>query len=156
LVAVLVIRPIAGPWPPKGWLMVMCDVGQGDGLVVAAGPGKGVVVDTGPDPAVMDRCLRRLGVVDVPLLVLTHPHADHVDGLPGVLKNRRVGAVVVSPQRTSARAEARITGMLRQRGIPEWTVQPGTRWRFGPSEVTVLAPDPAAGESPGQGEGSAI
>ncbi|WP_378787084.1 ComEC/Rec2 family competence protein [Nonomuraea fastidiosa] len=156
LVAVLVIRPIAGPWPPKGWLMVMCDVGQGDGLVVAAGPGRGVVVDTGPDPVVMDRCLRRLGVVDVPLLVLTHPHADHVDGLPGVLRNRRVGAVVVSPQRTSARAEGRIAGMLRQRGIPEWTVRPGTRWRFGPSELTVLAPDPAAGESAGQGEGSAI
>ncbi|MEV4564164.1 ComEC/Rec2 family competence protein [Nonomuraea sp. NPDC049419] len=156
LVAVLVLRPIAGSWPPKGWVMVMCDVGQGDGLVISAGPGRGVVVDTGPDPVVMDRCLRRLGVSDVPLLVLTHPHADHVDGLPGVLRNRRVGAVVVSPQRTGARSGGRITGMLRQRGIPEWTVPPGTRWRFGPSELTVLAPAPVAGELHGQGEGSAI
>ncbi|MEV4802241.1 ComEC/Rec2 family competence protein [Nonomuraea sp. NPDC049421] len=156
LVAVLVLRPIAGSWPPKGWVMVMCDVGQGDGLVISAGPGRVVVVDTGPDPVVMDRCLRRLGVSDVPLLVLTHPHADHVDGLPGVLRNRRVGAVVVSPQRTGARSGGRITGMLRRRGIPEWTVPPGTRWRFGPSELTVLAPDPVAGELHGQGEGSAI
>ncbi|MEV4474475.1 ComEC/Rec2 family competence protein [Nonomuraea sp. NPDC049504] len=156
LVAVLVLRPIAGSWPPKGWVMVMCDVGQGDGLVISAGPGRGVIVDTGPDPVVMDRCLRRLGVSDVPLLVLTHPHADHVDGLPGVLRNRRVGAVVVSPQRTGARSGGRITGMLRQRGIPEWTVPPGIRWRFGPSELTVLAPDPAASELHGQGEGSAI
>lgn len=156
LVAVLVIRPITGPWPPEGWLMVMCDVGQGDGLVVSAGPGRGVVVDTGPDPVAMDRCLRRIGVEDVPLLVLTHPHADHVDGLPGVLRNRRVGAVIVSPQRTGARAGARISATLAHRRIPEWTVSPGTRWRFGPSELTVLAPDPAWGEMNGHGEGSAI
>ncbi|WP_246090228.1 ComEC/Rec2 family competence protein [Nonomuraea deserti] len=156
LVAVLVIRPIATPWPPDGWLMVMCDVGQGDGIVVAAGPGRGVVVDTGPDPVAMDRCLRGLGVDDVPLLVLTHPHADHVGGLPGVLRDRRVGAVVVSPQRALARASARVSGTLEGRRIPEWTVSPGTRWTFGPSEVTVLAPDPASGEVAGQGEGSAI
>ncbi|GAA1648025.1 hypothetical protein GCM10009733_051430 [Nonomuraea maheshkhaliensis] len=27
LLTVLVIRPITGPWPPRNWLMVMCDVG---------------------------------------------------------------------------------------------------------------------------------
>ncbi|MEU6712518.1 ComEC/Rec2 family competence protein [Nonomuraea sp. NPDC046802] len=156
LVAVLVVRPIAGPWPPKGWLMVMCDVGQGDGLVVAAGPGSGVVVDTGPDPVAMDRCLRRVGVDDVPLLILTHPHADHVGGLPGVFRNRRVGAVLVSPQRTGAGSAAHISANLAQRRIPEWTAPPGTRWRFGPSELTVLAPDPAQSEMNGHGEGSAI
>ncbi|MGV2922463.1 ComEC/Rec2 family competence protein, partial [Streptomyces alfalfae] len=31
-------RVIAG-WPPQGWRMVMCDVGQGDALVLAAGEG---------------------------------------------------------------------------------------------------------------------
>ncbi|WP_241563821.1 ComEC/Rec2 family competence protein [Nonomuraea polychroma] len=156
LVAVLVVRPITGPWPPKDWLMVMCDVGQGDGLVIAAGPGQGVVVDTGPDPIVMDRCLRRLGVDDVPLLVLTHPHADHVDGLRGVLRNRRVGATVVSPQRTEARAVAHVSAILAERRIPEWTAAPGSRWRFGPSDLSVLAPDPGMGDLHGQGEGSAI
>ncbi|WP_235854941.1 ComEC/Rec2 family competence protein [Nonomuraea aridisoli] len=156
LAAVLVIRPIAGPWPPKGWLMVMCDVGQGDGLIVAAGPGRAVVVDTGPDPAIMDKCLRRVGVDDVPLLVLTHAHADHVGGISGVLRNRRVGAVVVSPHRDGSEGGGRISTMLAGRRIPEWTASPGTRWRFGPSELTVVAPALDSGGSYGYGEGSEI
>ncbi|WP_432479653.1 ComEC/Rec2 family competence protein [Nocardioides sp. GXQ0305] len=94
LVAVLVLvrLPVAG-WPPDGWVLVACDVGQGDALALRTGPGSAVVVDAGPDPALVDRCLDRLGVEQVPLLVLTHQHADHVDGLAGVEEGREVGQV---------------------------------------------------------------
>ncbi|MGW6267930.1 ComEC/Rec2 family competence protein [Streptomyces sp. NPDC055060] len=85
-------RVIAG-WPPPGWRFAMCDVGQGDATVLAAGEGAGVVVDAGPDPVLVDRCLRSLGVTRVPLVLLTHFHADHVAGLPGVLRGRSVGAI---------------------------------------------------------------
>ncbi|MDX6360002.1 MAG: competence protein ComEC, partial [Nocardioidaceae bacterium] len=93
---VLVRLPTPG-WPPDGWLMVMCDVGQGDGLVLNTGLAHtAVVVDAGPDPVLMDRCLSDLDIRRVPLVVLTHFHADHVDGLPGVLSGRRVDAVEVT------------------------------------------------------------
>ena len=97
LVVAVLVRPPTPGWPPEGWVLVACDVGQGDALVVRAGPGSGVVVDAGPDPAAVDRCLDRLAIERVPLLVLTHFHADHVDGLSGVLDGRSVGAVEVSP-----------------------------------------------------------
>ena len=80
LVVAVLVRPPTPGWPPPGWVLVACDVGQGDALVVPAGPGSAVVVDAGPEPRLVDRCLDRLGVERVPLLVLTHPHADHVDG----------------------------------------------------------------------------
>ena len=87
------VRPFTG-WPPPGWRLVACDVGQGDALALATGRAHtAVVVDAGPDPSAVDRCLRTLGVSSVPLLVLTHFHADHVAGLPGVLKGRSVGAI---------------------------------------------------------------
>ncbi|MFG2646946.1 ComEC/Rec2 family competence protein [Streptomyces sp. NPDC048436] len=85
-------RVIAG-WPPPGWRFAMCDVGQGDATVLAAGDGAAVVVDAGPDPVLVDRCLRLLGVTRVPLVLLTHFHADHVAGLPGVLRGRTVAAI---------------------------------------------------------------
>ena len=154
LVAVLAVRPLTAPWPPPGWLMVMCDVGQGDGLVIAAGPGRGVVVDTGPDPVAMHRCLRRLGVRDVPLVILTHPHADHINGLPGVHRDRRVGAVVTTPHATGLPQSARLSADLARRRIPEHTAQPGTRWQLGPSELTVLGPDgPSSSEGPSSSGG---
>ncbi|SDO87289.1 competence protein ComEC [Streptomyces sp. cf386] len=87
-----VTRVVTG-WPPPGWRFVMCDVGQGDATVLAAGEGTGVVVDAGPDPTLVDRCLRTLGITRIPLVVLTHYHADHVAGLPGVLRGREVGAI---------------------------------------------------------------
>lgn len=93
LVVVMLVRPPTPGWPPAGWVLAMCDVGQGDGLVLRAGPRAGVVVDAGPDPVAIDDCLDRLEVEDVPLVVLTHFHADHVDGLPGVFDGREVGAV---------------------------------------------------------------
>jgi competence protein ComEC len=86
------VRVITG-WPPPGWRFVMCDVGQGDATVLAAGPATGIVVDAGPDPEAVDRCLRTLGITRIPLLLLTHFHADHVAGLPGVLRGRAVGAI---------------------------------------------------------------
>lgn len=93
MVVAVVVRPPTPGWPPQGWLLVACDVGQGDGLVLRAAARTAVVVDAGPDPAAMDACLDRLRVSAVPLVVLTHFHADHVDGLAGVLEGREVGAV---------------------------------------------------------------
>lgn len=93
LVAALLVRLPTPGWPPPGWVLVACDVGQGDALVLRAGPGSAVVVDAGPDPAVVDSCLDRLGITTVPLLLLTHFHADHVDGAAGVVEGRAVATI---------------------------------------------------------------
>jgi competence protein ComEC len=90
---VLFARPPSPGWPPDDWVLIACDVGQGDALVLNAGHGRGVLVDAGPDPAAVDRCLGRAGIRSVPRILLTHDHADHVDGLPGVIEGRTSGSV---------------------------------------------------------------
>lgn len=107
VVAVLVRPPVPG-WPPPGWVLVVCDVGQGDALVLRSGPGTGVVVDAGPEPRLVDGCLDRLGITRVPLLVLTHPHADHIDGLAGVRSGREVDRVETTG--VAPYAETRVIG----------------------------------------------
>lgn len=132
---------VAGPgWPPKGWLMVACDVGQGDALVLDAGRAGAVVVDAGPDPRLVDRCLRDLGVERVALVVLTHLHADHVEGLPGVLRGRAVGEVQIGPYDEPAAELARVTGWTRQASVPLTRAVAGERVRVGPLSWQVLWP----------------
>ncbi|MFD0418400.1 ComEC/Rec2 family competence protein [Streptomyces sp. NPDC127108] len=140
-------RVIAG-WPPPGWRLVMCDVGQGDATVLAAGGGAGVVVDAGPDPVLVDRCLRSLGVTRVPLVLLTHFHADHVAGLPGVLRGRSVGAIQTTGfQEPPGQAEF-VRREAAARGIPLTRAVAGERRRAGPLEWRVLWPPPGPGARP--------
>lgn len=140
LLVLVPFRATAPGWPPPGWLFVACSVGQGDALVVRAGPGSAMVVDAGPDPAAVDGCLRRLGVRVVPLLLLSHLHADHVDGLAGVLRGRSVGEVDVSASREPAGGWREVAEDARRAGIPVRTVAVGEQRRFGSVTVDVLAP----------------
>ncbi|NDF10924.1 MAG: MBL fold metallo-hydrolase, partial [Actinobacteria bacterium] len=92
LVAALEL-PALIAFPTHDWHIFQCDVGQGDGLVYNASQHHAIVIDAGPDPELMDRCLKRLRINVVDLLILTHSHADHVNGLPGILRGRRVQSV---------------------------------------------------------------
>jgi competence protein ComEC len=135
LVAALVLVVVRPGWPPRGWVVASCDVGQGDGFAVRLGPAEALVIDTGPEPDRIDRCLRLLGVRRVPLLVLTHLHADHVEGVPGLLRGRKVGAVEIGPLDEPAVERARLMSWLGARHVPvlhaqigETRTADGVRW----------------------------
>ncbi|WP_442905986.1 ComEC/Rec2 family competence protein [Kitasatospora sp. NBC_00458] len=139
---------VATGWPPPDWRLVMCDVGQGDMLVLpVAGDGGGppdsaVVVDAGPDPQAADRCLRDLGITRVPLFLATHFHADHVEGLPGVLRGRRVGAVEGTVLDDPPGEAARVAAWASAAGVPLLRAGLGERRSAGPGVLwEVLWPD---------------
>ncbi|MGW1271479.1 ComEC/Rec2 family competence protein, partial [Streptomyces sp. NPDC002491] len=153
LLLLVVVRPppltrVLTGWPPPGWRLAMCDVGQGDATVLAAGDGAGVVVDAGPDPALIDRCLRTLGITRVPLVVLTHFHADHVAGLPGVLRGREVGAVETTAFEEPVEQVEFVRKEARARNIPLVRAVAGERRRVGALEWEVLWPPPFPAPAP--------
>ena len=135
--AVVAARP---SWPPPGWLLVACDVGQGDALVLSAGPAGAVVVDAGPDPRLVDRCLTDLGVRRVAVVLLTHLHADHVEGLPGVLAGRTVAEVQVGPYGEPAGELARVRRWTGAAHVPVVPAVVGERDRLGGLHWEVLWP----------------
>jgi competence protein ComEC len=74
------------------------DVGQGDAIFINA-PGKQLLIDGGPDDLVLEKLSAVLPFWDrsIDLIVNTHPHADHVQGLVSVLERYEVGEVWISP-----------------------------------------------------------
>jgi len=139
LVSVIGLRAIAPAWPPPGWAVVICDVGQGDAAVLSAGDGQAVVVDAGPDAGAMHRCLRRLHVRSVPLVLLSHLHADHIDGLPGVLR-RPVGVVQIGPLDEPLPQYERVRRWAAAGRVPVQRAALGEARRLGPLRWQLLAP----------------
>jgi competence protein ComEC len=93
--AILIIA-LPGRWPGTSWSVANCNIGQGDGLAINLGNHEALVIDVGPDAKLMDECLKDLNIDRIPLLVLSHFHADHVHGLDGVLAGRTVSNVWIS------------------------------------------------------------
>jgi competence protein ComEC len=140
LLAAAVPLPSAASWPPPGWVLVACDVGQGDALVLSTGPARAVLVDAGPEPRAVDRCLDALGVRTLDAVVLTHFHADHVDGLAGAVDGRRVGPVVVTIVDDPPAQARRVRALAAKAGLRVRTVTDGEQVRDGPLSWRVLWP----------------
>ena len=135
----------SGPWPPPDWLVVGCDVGQGDSVVLRSGPSSAVLVDAGPDDVLVDGCLDRLGVQRLDAVVLTHFHADHVGGFAGAVDGREVGEVFVSPLAVEPAAR-RVAEIASGAHADVTVLSSGVTGSAGPVSWTVLAPLPAVSE----------
>ncbi|ASR35079.1 DNA internalization-related competence protein ComEC/Rec2 [Prauserella marina] len=149
LIVFVPVQVVTPGWPPPGWTAVACDVGQGDGVVLATSqPGRAVVVDTGPDPAPLGDCLDRLDIERVPMVVLSHLHADHVGGLSSVFDARSVGAVAVGPGRTPSWAWRRVAAEAARHGVPLLELKAGDRLTWPGLRLDVLGPrySPASSE----------
>jgi competence protein ComEC len=96
VVAVAVAGAVVLSRPSGVARVTVLDVGQGDAILVEGSRGGRLLVDGGPDP---DRLLveldRRLPPWDrrLDIVILSHPHEDHVAGLALLLDRYRVGRV---------------------------------------------------------------
>lgn len=91
--------------PPPLLTVTVLDVGQGDAILIQSPAGRAVLIDgggeVGPTRSGWDigrmrvvPALRRAGVRRLDVMLLSHPHEDHVGGLPAVLENFPVGLVL--------------------------------------------------------------
>lgn len=73
-------------------------VGQGDAIYIRTPEKYDVVIDGGPTDVVLSKLGEAMPFYDreIDIMILSHPHADHVTGLISILKNYRVRYVYLS------------------------------------------------------------
>lgn len=148
--------PGGGGWPPPGWVVLGCDVGQGDAFLVSTGREAAVLVDVGPDPALVSACLERAGVRRLDGVVLSHFHADHVGGLPGVLDEVPVTAAYVTSVRDPPAEADRALQALAGAGVPTHVVAAGDRLGWGEAQADVVWPSPQLTSAIGANDASIV
>ncbi|MBD3360470.1 MBL fold metallo-hydrolase, partial [Candidatus Peregrinibacteria bacterium] len=84
--------------PDDKFHIFFLDVGQGDSIFIKTPQNHQILIDGGPKNIVIERLGEIMPFFDKSLdfLVLTHPHADHVDGLVEVLKRYKVENVLLT------------------------------------------------------------
>lgn len=133
-------------WPPSDWSVVSCDVGQGDATVIKS-MGLIAVIDVGRKPGPIKKCLDRLRIDKIDLLVLTHFDLDHVGGLDGALESRTVDKALITSfndERPAAAITWRKLSSVASETIKAGTGLSGT---FGDFAWQVLSPHPGAAEA---------
>ncbi len=126
--------------------LVMLDIGQGDAILLETRGGGRMLVDGGPDP---ERLLVQLDARVPPwdrridIVVLTHPHEDHVAGLVRVLERFRVGRVYEPGMRGPGPGWAAWDAALRD-GPARALLAAGAQIHLDEILLTVLWPEPGA------------
>ncbi|MBA2488379.1 MAG: MBL fold metallo-hydrolase [Chloroflexi bacterium] len=129
--------------------MTVLDIGQGDSMLLEGDRGSRILVDGGPDPDRLATLLdERIPAWDrrIDVVVLTHPHEDHVAGLALLLQRYRV-PVVAEPGMIGSGPGDREFRAVTARLAPQRVVlAAGDRLRLDGAAITILWPRP--GEVP--------
>ncbi|MBI2099239.1 MBL fold metallo-hydrolase [Candidatus Uhrbacteria bacterium] len=137
------------------------DVGQGDATLLVMPDGSDVLVDGGPDGGIVPKLKRTLPGNDrvIELVVLTHPHLDHLYGLLEILKNYQVKEVLTAGVRHDTISYKEWERALKEENIKITAAAVPEVFNFGGAEIKVLAPEQDLGNSrivrdlPGEGGG---
>jgi len=112
---------------PSGKLeLYFADVGQGDALVITTPQGKHILLDGGGSPRdeeksytgeqILVPLLYDLNAVKIDVMIASHGHADHINGLKSVIEHMRVDKLVIADAEDREMLE--LTSLAERKDIP--------------------------------------
>lgn len=109
------------------------DVGQGDAALIRLPDRRAILIDAGDrtyrrdyGELVVVPFLKRTGIRKLDVLMLTHPHSDHIGGAPAVIRNIRVEQIWESGIAAGSRIYREIHHLADSLKIPVTDVYSGT------------------------------
>ena len=145
---------------PKDYLTVAyLDVGQGDATLVTAPNGNRLLIDGGDGPVILPALAEVLPIYDrrINVLLASHPHTDHIGGLPLIIERFVVEAVIDNGLFFDSPAYHRLISAINQASLAHLTGRRGLLIHLDQGVVfVVLFPDRELADNMDLDDGSLI
>lgn len=122
------------------------DVGKADSIYIRC-KDKNILIDAGERDIykTVNEYLRKNNVKELDLLVATHPHSDHIGGLPAIIDEFPIKRVIMPEIKedmipTSHSYENLLQALIRKDITAEAPI-PGTEFKIGDLSLTIIAPN---------------
>jgi competence protein ComEC len=109
------------------------DVGQGDAELIIAPDKKQALIDGGPDLSILEKLGKSMPFYDryIDLVILSHPEADHLNGLIEVVKRYRIGAIITTGVIRDTEQYKQWIEIIKEKNIPIYIAQSNGEIDFG-------------------------
>lgn len=143
MLSILIIGSAASVSADQELEIVIIDVGQGDCALIVAPDGRTVLIDGGETGQVSKvfEALNARNISTIDVMISTHPHKDHIDGLIDVMEGYRIGKVIDAGGSEEDSLYGIYMNQVRWRGIPYELAKAGTIFEMGPVKFSILNPD---------------
>jgi len=122
--------------------IVFCNVGQGYAAFIKTPDGSTVLVDSGPDSSVL-QCLQHYMPFwkrNISMIILTHPHADHLQGFLYILDRYHVGSFATEDLKNTTFGYKELLSKITEQHISSSYILAGDNVKIGDVLVTIIDP----------------
>lgn len=143
LLLLLISLLFLGQQPDENLHLYFCDVGQGDAIYIRFPDNTDMLVDGGPGNGILDCLAKNMPFYDreINVVMLTHPQADHLNGLIPVLERYRVLYFVSSPVGNSTLGYQKLQDIISKKNIQVKNLYSKESIDFGGAKFTSFWPE---------------
>lgn len=118
------------------------NIGQGDSILVRLPTGENILIDGGPDGTVLQELAEVLPLYErkIDVVILTHPHADHMNGLIDVMQHYEVSSVIITGVFYKSSAYDEFVDEVARKGISVFFAHSDVDYRLGTVALDMVYP----------------